>query len=684
MRKYGVFLVIAAILFSILFVNWFDESNNNPLDYARITEVDYKAVVVDELGGDGKIIVTERLTFEIHAASKSNLFWELWRDLSEEYIDGVKVEYQVNSVKQILEDGSAVVYEQSPRLYWEDEDFTDTYWGYGPGKYYHSKGPYNENQRRYECVFFYVDGLYRETVVFEIEYEMSNAVLRYNDCSELYITPYSEGDINYLKSFKGQILIPNAIMPKPGNYSAHTYGTNANEFPFTESASANPGYYTFAFDLDKSQLKFRPYNEYIEFSLVSHGEDKHIFSQYASSNYYYDDDVLAEINEEQAEYEAVPGKFNTIKIVVLLVSAGVALLVLLYAFGTHGKLKKRYIFYEPTMQFDYFRDIPSDLDPNFASTLVFCKRKPPKNAPDGYAAVLLSLVHKGYIELEKVSPERDWDYNNVKIVVKWNPAHYPLPPDVKPLTQTEDQYLNLILRYSNGYDLPMNAFQQKISADYENTNNFVKNTESAIINIGVSQGYFQKADYTQPAKQVKTRSTAFGVLGALIMIIGNIISYQTRLDLAFGAFFILGAGFILSAIYLRLSARKYVLLTQFGEDEYAKWRGLYNFLNSATLMNERTVIELPIWERYLIYATAFGISDKVIAAINIRCPYVETSPVLRNPYYRSVAFHASSRSFRSATRSATRASSRARSGGFGGHGGYGGGGRGGGGGGGGH
>ena len=157
------------------------------------------------------------------------------------------------------------------------------------------------------------------------------------------------------------------------------------------------------------------------------------------------------------------------------------------------------------------------------------------------------------------------------------------------------------------------------------------------------------------------------IIGILIVTIVNFISYQTHLDLAYGAFFILGFAFLARAFYLRKSAKKYVLLTQFGEDEYAKWRGLYNFLNSETLMNERTVIELPIWEQYLIYAAAFGISEKVITALKIRCPNVEMSPILSNPYYYSRSFYYSSRSFRTATRNA---SFIARSGGFSGHGGY--------------
>ena len=104
-----------------------------------------------------------------------------------------------------------------------------------------------------------------------------------------------------------------------------------------------------------------------------------------------------------------------------------------------------------------------------------------------------------------------------------------------------------------------------------------------------------------------------------------------------------------------------------GEDEYNKWRGLYNFLNSETLMKERTVIELPIWEQYLVYATAFGISEKVITALKIRCPDMEMSPMLSNPYYTSRSFIHTSHSFRTATRSASHI---AHSGGFSSHGGY--------------
>ena len=226
----------------------------------------------------------------------------------------------------------------------------------------------------------------------------------------------------------------------------------------------------------------------------------------------------------------------------------------------------------------------------------------------------------------------------------------------------------------------LSTFQNNVIQDYDYTGSFVKSIKSAISSIGMSQGYFQKSDQGKHKANAKGIAIFLGIVGCLVMLIGNLVSYQTRLDLAFGAFFILGAGLNISAVCIRVLSRRHVLFTQFGADEYTKWRGLYNFLNSETLMKERTVSELALWECYLIYATAFGISEKVIKALQIRCPNIDrsVSPILWNPYFRTRYFYASSRSFRSVAHTASYSS---RSGGWGG---YGGGGRGGGGGGGGH
>lgn len=733
------------------------EAQGNPFDYARITDVDYTAVVMDEEYSGGSIYVRERLTFDIHAASRDNGFWELWRDLCEDEQEGLKIDYQVLSVKQIMPDGSEVIYEESPRLYWEDEDYLSSNPVYGPGKWYHSEGPYNESARQYECVFFYVDNLYREEVVFEIEYIMNNASFRYNDCSELYLCMYSEDTVNHLESFKAQIAFPDKDMPAEGNYWVTTYGTDNDSFPVTLSTTLHPGYHTFCIDLDKDDLNFHSYNEYIEFDLVSHGEDRHIFTENAPDNIYSDWDALEEIREEQEDYYRTPQMFKLLKIGIFLVFLTISIIIGVYAFTVNKRTKKKYNFYEPTYEPEFFRDIPSDLDPNFAASLVFSKEKAPKDDSGVYSAILLSLARKEYIDLHdagqgdvlitinhrpkpiappiQTTPVQTMAASSVATSLQTatdsplqttvtSPLQTEAPASVttsmfgdapvtsglgdipaasvlgatpeataapvapvipekvyEPLTLCEAYYFNLILRHTvAGNTMLMSSFQSRVSYDYEDTAAFAKSMKNSIVNIGIKEGYLQKADYKQPQSEIRFSAGLLKGLGIFVGIVFNLLFSFTRINLAYGAFFIFAIVCIAGSSYMKKQSTKYVLLTQFGEDEYAKWRGLYRFLDSETLINERTVVELPLWERYLVYATAFGISEKVIKAINLRCPEVTTSSMLNSSYCRSGRIRHTGRSFRSAVHSGS------HGGGFGGGfgGGYGGGGRGGGGGGGGH
>ncbi len=696
-------------------------------DYARITNMDYKAVVPDTPGSDGKIIVTETITFDVHAASPYNGFWELWRDLCEDWIDGVKVHYDVISVKQVLPDGRKIDWAESPRLYWEDSDYESWNTQYGPGKWFHSPGPYSESGRRYEAVFFYIDNVYREELTFEITYEMYNAVLRYGDCADLYIAMYSGDTTKYLESLNAEILIPKEKMPAAGNYKVTTYGTNSNSFDFEESTTKNPGYHTFSFNLDKKDLKFRPYNEYIEFDLVSFGQDKHKFAKYASVNDYYYDDVLSEINAEQNWYKIVPIVFFIIKLVVLFVCILLTLFVKRKGANIIDFWKTKFPFYSAEPPTETFRDIPSDLDPKFAAELVFCKDKDKGKDEWIYSAILLSLVRKKYISLKEIpggeviinilEPELvELPVQRMEAVAVFTPFDDPLTEekesdnirgedqsleatgdfdwvnkpvtvmelvDVRePLTTTEERYLKLIQRHAVNNVINMSGLQRRIELDFGYVESFVELMNKSVIDYGINLKYFQKAKYTEPKEKISKSGNDFILWGVILLLI-NLLTFRTRLGLAFGGLLLLGIMTLYTGLELKSEAHKYVLLTELGEEEYRKWRGLYNFLKSDTLINEKTVIELPIWEQYLVYATAFGISDKVIQAIKIHCPEGISDSIVHQNYSRSGRIRIHGRSFHSSISHGS--SFGGSSGGFGSGGfGYGGGGRGGGGGGGGH
>ena len=64
------------------------------------------------------------------------------------------------------------------------------------------------------------------------------------------------------------------------------------------------------------------------------------------------------------------------------------------------------------------------------------------------------------------------------------------------------------------------------------------------------------------------------------------------------------------------------VLTQEGNDEKEQWQALKRFLTDYSLIKEKDVPDLVLWEKYLVYATAFGISDKVIENLKAAYPQV--------------------------------------------------------------
>ena len=200
------------------------EFNLNPNDYCNLTDVNYTAVLHDDPDGSARVEITEYLTFDIHASSRSNTFKEVWRELPEDYVDGLKITYDVESVSQILDNGQEIPYQETSKMYWEDYDYTQDstmYWHHSDGS-----GAYPDND---ESLLIYIPWTYRDKLTFKIVYSMNNAALKYNDCSELYLSMYSGNTVDKLNSYKAQILIPNEIMPS--TYYTYTFGTTNSRFP---------------------------------------------------------------------------------------------------------------------------------------------------------------------------------------------------------------------------------------------------------------------------------------------------------------------------------------------------------------------------------------------------------------------------------------------------------------------
>ena len=86
--------------------------------------------------------------------------------------------------------------------------------------------------------------------------------------------------------------------------------------------------------------------------------------------------------------------------------------------------------------------------------------------------------------------------------------------------------------------------------------------------------------------------------------------------------FIMGVTFtsFALAIYLAHFRKKINIYTETGTEERAKWRGLKKFMEDFSLIDEREIPELVLWEQYLVYATGFGIAKRVLKQLKSKFP----------------------------------------------------------------
>lgn len=102
-------------------------------------------------------------------------------------------------------------------------------------------------------------------------------------------------------------------------------------------------------------------------------------------------------------------------------------------------------------------------------------------------------------------------------------------------------------------------------------------------------------------------------------------------------------------------------------EEIKHVKGFKKFLKEMSSIDEKEVIEVKLWEEYLIFATILGIADEVESQLKIRCPEfneyshmdtIHTTRIMRDFTYRSVT---------AAYKAQSSANSSSRSSGGGGH-----------------
>src|SRR6185436_9802656 len=83
-----------------------------------------------------------------------------------------------------------------------------------------------------------------------------------------------------------------------------------------------------------------------------------------------------------------------------------------------------------------------------------------------------------------------------------------------------------------------------------------------------------------------------------------------------------------SALTLTLRQR-----TKLGAERSAQWEGVEHFLRDFSELEDAPSGHLVLWERYLVYAAALGVSEELVRGLALRVPEVADSPTYARWYH---------------------------------------------------
>ncbi len=446
--------------------------------------------------------------------------------------------------------------------------------------------------------------------IYEISYTVENAVKVYNDCAELYWKFLSDENQMSGENLTGRIRLP-AEVSDINSLRVWGHG-NINAYIFKDSNSQA----SFALNRIRS-------NEMFEIRVVTdeniYHECENISLEDRLETILSEEQVWAqEANEERKEAEKKWEFYK--KMIIIAVFVNVIIFIPFFIISNKyrkiGKeLKAQYKY--PKSDLEYFRDIPDEKNATPAKAMYlyeFSKNssKMKNHISRIFSATILNLALKGFIALEFTEDKE------IKILR----TNKTLRAE---LSQDEEVVLDLIKDAMLGNDyISIPEFNAYATREYDTVFSKMELLESSAEQGCVSAGVFSEERKFLSGKWQKKASACS--LGIFLGYAGIFIGLITPI-----------VGFAM-VYYNALKNSEYVShLSPKGNEEQNQWRGLKNYMEEYSLLHEREVPDIVMWEKYLVYATAFGISKKVLKQLKTIHPeFFERTLYLQDATYLNV------------------------------------------------
>lgn len=441
-----------------------------------------------------------------------------------------------------------------------------------------SKGLYVESNLskgyRYR-MYYHAD---EEKVAFYLKYIVKDAVVLHNDVAELYWTFVPDGFEDKINNINIEVYLPSA--DNSNNFRIWAHGNLSGEVNFIKNqgvkANINEVFYGEAVDVRMTFDK----------SLV---DENQVLKK---SNVLALDEII-KVETERANVannlrEQLTLKRNIVIYGTIIIYISI-LVLSIFIYFKYGKSPKSGYYAKYNREF---------IDDYNVEIIDYLMKK--QITPNAMSASIMNLIYKKNLSVEEIpndDKKKDYEFT-LENMDNLNESESILVSFLfdkvgKSRVNTENK------KCFSTLDLKKYASGTKTCTTFINSYTKWKNN---VIELGKQEKFYEKSNVPM--------IFGFTILIATIVIFGmdilnDVAFFPAYLLLFFAIFFL---------IFTILVEKK----TLKGSEHYDKWKAFKNFLDDFGSFELKELPEIVLWERYLVYATIFGLAKKVQKSMNVR------------------------------------------------------------------
>lgn len=551
-NKKIIFILIIAVAILFLGITKSEAS-------LKLNELDFDA----QINEDGSMNVTE--TWDINISETNTLFKTFKRDKSKysEITDVIVKEITSGTSKEFSKINTEM-YHVTKNCYYgltNSKGMFEIAWGVGLDN--------SSDTRKYE-----------------ISYKVTDAIAKYNDYAELYWQFIGEDFEIAAKKIKGTILLPyNSETKEDIRVWGHTEDLNG-EIYVTE--------------LNKIEFTINNYSsgKYVEVrSLIPN-------NMIQTTNRQYNYNILDKVINEETKWandanERREIREKTKKYIIITIIVVVAVLVVFFIIKMFKNIKKLKTLdkkIKPTVELEYFRELPYE-DATPAEALFVMSTGASTSFSSSFAANILDLCLRKYISLETIEKNGKIKSNVVKINL--------LDKQDDNLKADEKVTLDFLKKVARDKkELTTKDITKYLEKHTTAVEKLDKQLERILKHEEQSNG-----NYNNENEKIYNNYLSISII-YFVFAVCSIIFFPLAI--------ILG----INAIITGMMAHRINVLTQKGVDEKEKWKAFKKYMQEFSLLKDKEIPALVLWEKYLVFATAFGISEKVLKQLKVVYPEI--------------------------------------------------------------